>query len=89
MMPATGRDAKPGKGANIVGKGAVAPSGLLSYTGISPERVTAMAADASKVLDAALPKQPREIMFCVKGEVTERIWVAKGKMPNDLRCVTG
>lgn len=68
---------------------AVAPTVLLSYTGLSPERVAAAAADAGKVLDAALPKQPQEIVSCIKGDVVERIWVAEGKLPDDLRCVTG
>lgn len=65
---------------------AVAPSVLLSYTGISPAQV---AADATKVLDASLPTQPQEIVSCTKGESIERIWVAKGKESQDLRCVVG
>ncbi len=66
----------------------VAPSVLLSYTGLSPERA-AVATDAAKVLDAALPKQPQEIVSCFKGEVVERIWAVPGKQDDDLRCITG
>lgn len=67
---------------------AVAPSVLLTFTGVSPALVAA-ASDAAKALDAPLPTQPQEIVSCAKGESIERIWVAKGKEAQDLRCVVG
>jgi hypothetical protein len=70
-------------------KASVAPAVLLSYTGISPTKVDAAKAEASKVLNAALPVQPQEIVSCHKGMESARIWVAKGQPGDDLQCVVG
>ncbi|MFG0678817.1 hypothetical protein [Delftia sp. WSY_7] len=50
-------------------RAAVAPSVLLTYTGISPAIVDKAAADPAKlssILDAPLPNQPQEIVSCVR-----------------------
>ena len=69
-------------------KARVIPQVVVSYTGLR-DSVSQTAQKAVQAGSDALPTQPQDIVSCVKGAETRRLWVSKGEGSDTLRCLMG
>lgn len=67
-------------------KAAVAPSVVLSYTGLSATELAKGGEAARKAIETPVASQPEEIITCAKDQVIERLWVSYGQSGDPLRC---